>query len=180
MRFSRERSCSVEIPGSTRCSSTKRRGPPARSRTIRRGHLSPTRSRARASGAHWLYGWRFVGGMAERASLLWAKGNGVPAPHATANIRATGGTHPAFSGLCPKFLSDIAQLGAARSTPPVRCSSRGGLHLAVGDADRTSGIGHRSGAARRPAAPRVLLRPRLAVDVSRRPARPAAVLPATL
>ena len=42
--------------GSTRCSSTNRRGPATRSRMIRRVHLSPTRSSARASGAHWLYG----------------------------------------------------------------------------------------------------------------------------
>src|ERR1700758_1260322 len=62
MRFRRERSCSVEIPGSTRWSSTKRRGPAARSRTINRVHLSPTRSSARASGDHWSYGWRFGGG----------------------------------------------------------------------------------------------------------------------
>src|SRR3954454_8947826 len=62
MRFSRDRSCSVEMPGSTRCSSTKRRGPATRSRTISSVHLSPTRSKARASGAHWLYGCRLGGG----------------------------------------------------------------------------------------------------------------------
>src|SRR5215213_7535633 len=62
MRFSRERSCSVEIPGRTRCSSTKRRGPAARSRMMSNVHLSPTRSSARASGAHWSYGWRLGGG----------------------------------------------------------------------------------------------------------------------
>src|SRR4029450_780242 len=75
MRFSRERSCSVEIPGRTRCSSTKRRGPPARSRTMSSVHLSPTRSNARASGAHWLYGWRLGGGVVAMGGLLIA-GNG--------------------------------------------------------------------------------------------------------
>ena len=45
--------CSVEIPGRTRCSSTNRRGPAARSRMISSVHLSPTRSSARASGDHW-------------------------------------------------------------------------------------------------------------------------------
>src|SRR4051795_12471634 len=62
MRLRRERSCSVEMPGSTRWSSTKRRGPAARSRMISSVHLSPTRSSARASGDHWSYGWRFGGG----------------------------------------------------------------------------------------------------------------------
>src|SRR3954447_20769461 len=62
MRFSRDRSCSVEMPGSTRWSSTNRRGPAARSRMINSVHLSPTRSRARASGDHWSYGWRLGGG----------------------------------------------------------------------------------------------------------------------
>src|SRR4051812_37346121 len=64
MRFSRERSCSVEIPGSTRCSSTNRRGPETRSRTMSSVHLSPTRSSARASGDHWSYGCRFGEGTA--------------------------------------------------------------------------------------------------------------------
>src|SRR3954453_9029384 len=62
MRFRRERSCSVEMPGSTRWSSTKRRGPAARSRTMRSVHLSPTRSSARVSGDHWSYGCRLGGG----------------------------------------------------------------------------------------------------------------------
>src|SRR5947209_3752852 len=62
MRLSRERNCSVEMPGSTRWSSTKRRGPAARSRTINSVHLSPTRSSARVSGDHWSYGCRFGGG----------------------------------------------------------------------------------------------------------------------
>src|SRR6185436_10710890 len=62
MRFRRERSCSVEIPGSVRWSSTNRRGPLTRSRTISNVHLSPTRSSARASGDHWSYGWRLGGG----------------------------------------------------------------------------------------------------------------------
>src|SRR3954469_25669246 len=61
IRLSRERSCSVEMPGSVRWSSTKRRGPEARSRTISRVHLSPTRSSARASGDHWSYGCRLGG-----------------------------------------------------------------------------------------------------------------------
>src|SRR5687767_5155715 len=74
MRFSRERSCSVEIPGKTRCNSTKRRGPAARSRMISSVHLSPTRSRARASGAHWSYGWRLGGGTG---------GKGTPPGHAS-------------------------------------------------------------------------------------------------
>src|SRR5215212_4969043 len=55
------RSCSVEMPGRLRWSSTKRRGPAERSRTISRVHLPPIRSRARASGAHWPYGVRFLG-----------------------------------------------------------------------------------------------------------------------
>src|SRR5205807_9124255 len=58
----RERSCSVEIPGRTRWSSTNLRGPTDRSRTISKVHLSPTRSSARASGDHWSYGCRFGGG----------------------------------------------------------------------------------------------------------------------
>src|SRR5215212_5612827 len=62
MRLRRERSCSVEIPGSTRWSSTKRLGPAARSRMISSVHLSPTRSSARASGDHWSYGCRLGGG----------------------------------------------------------------------------------------------------------------------
>src|SRR3954463_10978425 len=62
MRLRRERSCSVEMPGSTRWSSTKRRGPDARSRMISSVHLSPTRSSARASGDHWSYGCRLGGG----------------------------------------------------------------------------------------------------------------------
>src|SRR5215216_5232069 len=73
MRFRRDRSCSVEIPGSTRWSSTKRRGPAARSRMIRSVHLSPTRSSARASGDHWSYGWRLgggTGGMVDLRSVI--------------------------------------------------------------------------------------------------------------
>ncbi len=70
MRFSRERSCSVEIPGSTRCSSTNRRGPETRSRTISSVHLSPTRSSARASGDHWSYGCRFGRGRRVCLGLL--------------------------------------------------------------------------------------------------------------
>src|ERR1700694_5949193 len=62
MRFSLERSCSGDISGRTRWSSTKRRGPAARSRTISSVHLSPTRSSARESGDHWSYGWRLGGG----------------------------------------------------------------------------------------------------------------------
>src|SRR5690242_8042879 len=69
MRFRRERNCSVEMPGSTRWSSTNRRGPAARSRMINSVHLSPTRSSARASGDHWSYGWRFGGGTGGKAYL---------------------------------------------------------------------------------------------------------------
>src|SRR3954468_5855190 len=57
------------MPGRTRWSSTKRRGPATRSRTISSVHLSPTRSSARASGAHWLYGCRLGGGTDGMAGL---------------------------------------------------------------------------------------------------------------
>ena len=35
-------------------------------------HLSPTRSSARASGHHWSYGWRLMGGTAEISDPPWA------------------------------------------------------------------------------------------------------------
>src|SRR5438034_383424 len=106
MRLSRERSCSVEIPGSTRWSSTKRRGPPARSRTISSVHLSPTRSRARGGVDRLLEGvrwrptcadalhrgdpWADLGGTAARVAaerrarelrlpLVWPPHNPAPA-----------------------------------------------------------------------------------------------------
>src|SRR4051795_92610 len=78
MRFRRDRSCSVEMPGRTRWSSTNRRGPLTRSRTISSVHLSPTRSSARASGDHWSYGWRLGGGGGGRGrGHPWWMGGGV-------------------------------------------------------------------------------------------------------
>src|SRR5271167_699047 len=115
IRFRRERSCSVDIPGNARCSSTNRRGPAARSRTISRVHLSPTRSSARASGDHWSYGWRLGGGTWEigasrwtdllpRSSLTQSQGG---ATGARANVRGLSHKFPAqrpFTGLMGEMI----------------------------------------------------------------------------
>src|SRR4051812_23100913 len=96
------------MPGSTRCSPTKRRGAAARSRVVSRGHFSPPRASARGSGdhrayggrlggggawgAHWSWGWRWGGGGGGMATVRLAADQGLAS--IPAHAARLGGTFP--------------------------------------------------------------------------------------
>src|SRR5579859_7340352 len=133
MRLSRERNCSVEMPGSTRCSSTNRRGPAARSRTINSVHLSPTRSSARASGDHWSYGCRFGGGTCGIGASLGVLPGWESVSHP--DTSQPGGVHTAWAAICGRrpgvAPGALARLVAGSYQPSEDLTIKRGLLLAV-------------------------------------------------
>ena len=94
MRFRRERSCSVEIPGSTRWSSTNRRGPrPDRARSA----ASTCRPRGPARGRQ---------GTTGRTGVSWGEGRWGYRPPRTVVAAALGGDLTQHFGIAPCRFGD--------------------------------------------------------------------------